>query len=215
MVEQLTKTCAEEAKMVDDNGSTPLHIACRGNPPLDVIQALLNAFPSTVCDQDVDGNTPLHIAASQPSMSLAVLEALLNVCPIAASVKNKEGLMPLHMTCRYAPTNDGVIEFLMTVNLGALECRTKVRQTRNRFCYCERKKVKHHAHEPNSTRWANWSIIIMIIIAYQLPAGPMMTMSMPMPICTLFQIWQKKQIWNQLPPDMHWENKFVMEAIPC
>ena len=130
MVEQLALTCAEEALMTDDHGSIPLHVACAGHPPLSVIQALLKARPTSVCQQDVDGNTPLHIAASQPNMSADVIRALLESCPASAFVKNKEGLMPLHMACRYAPKNDGVLECLMEAYPEALECRTKV----NRMC---------------------------------------------------------------------------------
>ena len=127
IVEQLAQTCAEEALMTDDHGSIPLHIACVGNPPLSEIQALLKVRPMSVCQQDVDGNTPLHVAASQPFMSLEVIRALLESCPAAVCVKNNEGLMPLHMACRYAPKNDGVLECLIEAYPEALERRTKVR----------------------------------------------------------------------------------------
>ena len=123
---KLAQTFGKEAEMVDEHGSTPLHIACWGNPPLEVIQALLSACPKTVHEQDIDGNNPLHIAASHPDMSVSVVRALLETCPAAASVRNKEGLMPLHMACRNAPKNEPVIACLVEANPAALECRTKV-----------------------------------------------------------------------------------------
>lgn len=126
MIVTLAQKFAEEALMVDEHGSTPLHIACWGNPPLEVIQALLSACPHTVCDQDIDGNTPLHIAVSHPDMSAAAVSALIEACPTAASVRNKEGIMPLHMACRNAPMNERVIAVLVEANPGALEVRTKV-----------------------------------------------------------------------------------------
>lgn len=126
VVEQLARERVEEALMTDDHGSIPLHIACVGNPPLSVIQALLKARPMSVCQQDVDGNTPLHIAASQPHIAVDIIRALLDSCPASVYVKNNEGLMPLHMACRYAPKNDAVLECLMEAHPEALECRTKM-----------------------------------------------------------------------------------------
>lgn len=132
LIVKLAQTFAEEALMVDEHGSTPLHIACWGNPPPEVIQALLTACPQTVYDQDKDGNTPLHIAASHPKMTPSVIRALLEACPIAISIRNKEGLMPLHMACRNAPRNEHVIAILLEAYPGALETRTKVSCSRER-----------------------------------------------------------------------------------
>jgi hypothetical protein len=60
MIVKLARCFAEEAVMVDDHGSTPLHIACWGNPPMEVVQALLQACPQVATYKDVHGNTPLQ-----------------------------------------------------------------------------------------------------------------------------------------------------------
>jgi ankyrin repeat protein len=115
MTEEISGLVSKEAIMVDDFGSTPLHIACQRNPPLEIIQALLVACPQAATDKDILGNTPLHVAASNPETNPAIVRALLQVyCPIAISIiKNKEGLTALHMACRHAPSNERVIGLLI------------------------------------------------------------------------------------------------------
>jgi ankyrin repeat protein len=127
MVIQLSRRFSEEAVMVDDHGSTPLHIACWGNPPLEVVRCLLAACPQVATDKDVIGNTPLHIAASHPETAPAVMSALIDACPAALSIVNKEGLTALHMACRHAPSNKPVISLLIDAYPFALRTRTKVR----------------------------------------------------------------------------------------
>jgi hypothetical protein len=126
MIVKLARCFAEEAVMVDDHGSTPLHIACWGNPPMEVVQALLQACPEAATDKDVHGNTPLHVAASYPETSPAIARAFLDVYPAAASITNKEGLTPLHMACRFAPKNELFIALLIYAYPFALRHRTKV-----------------------------------------------------------------------------------------
>jgi ankyrin repeat protein len=126
LILSLTQYFSEEAMMVDDHGSTPLHIACWGNPPLEVVQALLMSCPLAATDKDAFGNTPLHVATAHPNTAPAVVREILSVCPTAASIVNKEGLMPLHMACRYAPSNEAVISALIDAYPYALKARTKV-----------------------------------------------------------------------------------------
>lgn len=189
-VVKLAHACAEEALMVDDHGSTPLHIACWGNPPVDVIQALLDACPQTVADQDVDGNNPLHIAASHPEMSVEVIRALLEACPVAVSAKNKEGLMPLHMACRNAPRNEPVIAVLIEAYPQALETRTKVGgkwlsmdvvMIRNCYSHCCLLVLLR-------CRWVTWSS----------DAHPptILTTATRIPTCISYLIWLRSPIWN-------------------
>jgi ankyrin repeat protein len=125
-VVELAEQVSEEAIMVDDHGSTPLHIACWGNPPLEVIQALLFAYPQAATDKDILGNTPLHVAASHPETNPVIVKALLQACPITVSITNKEGLTALHMACRHAPANEQVIGLLIDAYPRALQTRTKV-----------------------------------------------------------------------------------------
>jgi ankyrin repeat protein len=104
---------SDEAVFVDDHASTPLHTLCWGNPNLDAVHELIRAFPQAVTDQDILGNTPLHVAAGYPGTSAALIQLLLKTEPTATSIVNHEGLMPLHMACRYAPKNEEVILLLL------------------------------------------------------------------------------------------------------
>lgn len=68
------KTHPNEIVLQDDaNGNTPLHCACRQNPPADVIKALLAASAMT----NQEGATALHIAATH-RCSAEALSVLLS-----------------------------------------------------------------------------------------------------------------------------------------
>jgi ankyrin repeat protein len=127
--------------MIDDHRSTPLHIACWGNPPVEVVRALLRACPHAATDKDILGNTPLHVATGHPNTDPAVVREILSVCPTAASITNKEGLMPLHMACRHAPSNEAVILALIHAYPYALKTRTKVSGSTVKKYKCVRSMV--------------------------------------------------------------------------
>lgn len=120
-----SKVHPEEAVREDDRGATPLHIACWQNPPLQVIEALIEAFPGAIKDQDVHGDTPLHVALTNPETSVHVIRTLIKSCPDAPSIANKEGLYPLHKACRYG-ASEQVIDILLETYPKALRIPIKV-----------------------------------------------------------------------------------------
>lgn len=63
VIDDLLKTYPEAAKE-EGAGKLPLHYACGNNayPPLEVIEALINAYPNAISAKDKNGNLPLHIA---------------------------------------------------------------------------------------------------------------------------------------------------------
>lgn len=115
-----------EAYSLDDHNSTPLHIACWSNPPLDVIRALLDAHPQGLKAKDVHGDTPLHIAVSNPMTRVDLVQTLVDACPDALSIANREGLMPLHAACRYSPKQDDTIALLVEAYAEAAKHRIKM-----------------------------------------------------------------------------------------
>jgi ankyrin repeat protein len=121
-----SKCNADEAHNLDDHGSTPLHIACWNNPPLDAVRALMGAHPQGLASKDVHGDTPLHIAVSNPATSVELVRALVEECPEATNIVNREGLMPLHSACRYSPMNDEIISIILEANVPAAKHRIKV-----------------------------------------------------------------------------------------
>lgn len=114
------KTSTSELLEVDDHGSTPLHILAWGNPNLDLLKALVDCCPAAVSDQNVHGDTCLHIACSYPGTDVKVVRLLVDACPGLVSIKNKEGLMPLHVACRCSPENKAVISCLVETYPNAL-----------------------------------------------------------------------------------------------
>ena len=132
-VVSIVRTASDEVMMVDDHGSNPLHLACWGNPPLEVVQALLKACPPAATDKDILGNTPLHIASGYPGTDPYLIREILEFCPTAASIINKEGLTPLHVACRHAPNNVGVISALIDAHPHALKTRTRVSARKREF----------------------------------------------------------------------------------
>ena len=70
-----SRTHPHEVVAVEDiSGNTPLHFACRLDPPIDVIYALKRA----VWDRNNEGATALHIAASH-RCSVQVIQALIGL----------------------------------------------------------------------------------------------------------------------------------------
>lgn len=85
------------AGMVDRTGRTPLHYACKADPPsADTVVRLLAAAPAAAAVQDSDGYTPLHFAAGVPS-ERDVMLALHAANPAAALTRNNAGEVPLHL----------------------------------------------------------------------------------------------------------------------
>ena len=68
------RTHPHEINVLDDNGNTPLHVACQLDPPPDVIRKLRTAASM----KNAQGATPLHIAASH-RCSAAALQTLIDV----------------------------------------------------------------------------------------------------------------------------------------
>lgn len=123
---QLATEHPECALCVDDNGATPLHLVCWGNPDPNAVEALLKACPQAANERDFQGNTALHIASSGPLTQKHVIQLLLDACPTAARTANREGLLPVHMACRYAPSNEAVIGLLTEANPDALFAHIKM-----------------------------------------------------------------------------------------
>lgn len=94
-----------EVKLRDADGLLPLHWAASGSPPLPVIQALLQTYPSSVRKGDSEQSLPLHFAAHY-SASLDVVLALKQAHPQAVLHQDKYGRTPLyHAADKNAPLN--------------------------------------------------------------------------------------------------------------
>lgn len=82
----------------DNSGNTPIHL-CAGNASTDsigVMRALIKTAPRALVIQNVEGDTPLHLAVSCPSTPLDCISMLLKDGPEACSMQDCNGGTPLH-----------------------------------------------------------------------------------------------------------------------
>lgn len=94
---ELVELNAALAKAQDDFGMLPLHWACTEPAvPLDVIKALLAAFPQACQLENLSGMAPLHVAISSKMTGLAI-NALLQAYPEAAFMKDGSGRYPVEL----------------------------------------------------------------------------------------------------------------------
>jgi hypothetical protein len=83
-----------EAKRLDADSLYPLHWACSGGAPLDVVEALLEAYPRAARKVDSQGSTVLHFACHYGT-SAAVVDILIKAYPRGTQKQDKFGRTPL------------------------------------------------------------------------------------------------------------------------
>ena len=84
-----------EARLIDSDGLMPLHWACSGGAPLEVIEAVLKAYPRASKRSDYNDSTALHFACHYGA-SEQVVGTLLKAYPKAVYKKDKYGRTPLY-----------------------------------------------------------------------------------------------------------------------
>lgn len=85
------------AQAQDDFGMLPLHWACtEPSVPLDVLRALLAAFPGACELENLSGMAPLHVAIASKLTGLAI-NALLQAHPESAFMKDGTGRYPVEL----------------------------------------------------------------------------------------------------------------------
>ena len=93
-----------------DRGSefTPMHMAAAAEGSEAALRALVTEFGAFVDTRDLDGNTPLHLAAS--SGYFENVEELINHCGASRCATNRVGWTPLH--CAASSGSDDVVQCL-------------------------------------------------------------------------------------------------------
>lgn len=89
-----------EARIKNDRGNLPLHSAASFRAPIEVTEALLEAYPEAASISNNYGNLALHFTAWKKG-PLDVEKLLLKVFPEGASQKNNHGNLPLHYAAHY------------------------------------------------------------------------------------------------------------------
>jgi len=93
---QHAKSQPQDAKFLDGHwDETPLFLASSLNPPMEVIQAILEAHPESVWIHSRENlDLPIHIACRYQADS-AILEELLKDFPRTATARTRWGTTPL------------------------------------------------------------------------------------------------------------------------
>lgn len=89
-----------EARIKNDRGNLPLHSAASFRAPIEVTEALLEAYPEAASITNNYGNLALHFTAWKKG-PLDVEKLLLKVYPEGAAQKNNHGNLPLHYAAHY------------------------------------------------------------------------------------------------------------------
>ena len=97
----------------------PLHKACVLQPPQNVIDTLLAAYPEAAKSRDQDGWHPVHCACFYGA-SDKVVNQLLNAYPKGGQAKDDEGRLPLHYACLKGASQDVVDVLLGSFPKGAM-----------------------------------------------------------------------------------------------
>jgi ankyrin repeat protein len=75
-----------------------LHACVRFNPPLHIVQVLIELLPESTSFVDCMNRTPLHIAAGTRA-DLSTIQLLVNASPFSCSIRDVNGMTPLHLAC--------------------------------------------------------------------------------------------------------------------
>lgn len=127
----------DATRVKNNDGQLPIHIACKGDQPTDVLGRLISFYPEGLVEQDNDGRCPLHyaIAAKErhPAMGSADRRALddevcspewhacgtrqavgllLRKCGRAATIPDRQGITPLEFAL-LAPNTSLDILYMM------------------------------------------------------------------------------------------------------
>jgi SpoVK/Ycf46/Vps4 family AAA+-type ATPase len=89
-----------ETRIKNDRGNLPLHTAASFRAPIEVTEALLEAYPEAASITNNYGNLALHFTAWKKG-PLDVERLLLKVFPEGAAQKNNHGNLPLHYASHY------------------------------------------------------------------------------------------------------------------
>jgi hypothetical protein len=105
-----------------NTGMTALHYACERDPPLPVVQALIEAHPMAVLTRCMPGGAlPLHIACTW-HCSPAVVDALVAADPGGCKMRDELGNVALHSAC-FSGADAAVVATLLETDPKAVVAR--------------------------------------------------------------------------------------------
>ena len=97
--QELLKLISEHIHKCDEfNGMTLLHFAVRLNPPVHILDAMIDAHGDVLKGQDSLGRLPLHVACGSGADGL-IINRLVKAYPQACDIQDVDGKLPLHFAC--------------------------------------------------------------------------------------------------------------------
>jgi len=103
----------------DASNSVPLHLALKYGASVEVLNALIEANPSSLLTKDEQGCTPLHyvfLISDEIIPTLSVVRTLLTTPgENAARIKDSVDRLPLHIAAQIG-ANDAILELLLDAN---------------------------------------------------------------------------------------------------
>lgn len=89
---------------LDGDGNNLLHLVCRNNPTVEVVEEILQDFPELSKKPNRDGQYPIHYAAQWGS-SPSVIRLLCEKHNLALEYPDCHGQTPLILACKYYSKN--------------------------------------------------------------------------------------------------------------
>jgi len=120
----------------EPSGKSALHeTACERDPPLDIVQQLINLDSSQIAWQSKHGMTPLHYACSGDARtSDEVVMLMLSLAPHTAAISDNCGYLPLHWAIDYDSERlASIVRRLLTVHPTAVYAEALGRNPLSRF----------------------------------------------------------------------------------
>lgn len=102
LIQSIKNSKRDSLKYNSSFGRNVLHIVCKYNPPLGVIELILKKMPWSVSEMDINGRYPLHLASKYGALP-EVLDLLSFEYPNALSNQDCHGKTPLHLVCESYP----------------------------------------------------------------------------------------------------------------
>lgn len=94
-------------------GNLVLHEACKSQPTTDVVEALLEAFPSAASTKGQWGYLPLHYASSSGA-SKEVVQILMKAYHAGTRARDDyDGVFPIHLACKWGAPYDVLLAIMV------------------------------------------------------------------------------------------------------
>mmetsp|Transcript_18492 Transcript_18492/g.26106 ORF Transcript_18492/g.26106 Transcript_18492/m.26106 type:complete len:560 (-) Transcript_18492:11-1690(-) len=119
LVRTLLKVDPEVAKLENNKGKIPLHLALEAKASAEVIELLAEVYPETVVN-DTCGYTPLMMAI-QYNATIEVFRCLVQANPAVTLKRDECGRLPLRRALEFRCDNPGIIDLLCTSKESVME----------------------------------------------------------------------------------------------